>query len=81
MLLSLGAGSMAGIIGPRYTLLLGSVGYLVGAAIFARYLPQTRGRIRPIYLCMGIIQEIAKGMESASEQPPFPEDRSSEEWA
>ena len=75
---SLGAGSMAGIIGPRYTLLLGSVGCLVGAAVFARYLPQIREKVRPIYLRMGIIQEVANGMESAAEQPPLPEDRSSE---
>ncbi len=75
---SLGAGSMAGIIGPRGTLLLGSVGCLVGAAVFARYLPQIREQVRPIYLRMGIIQEVANGMESAAEQPLLPEDHSSE---
>jgi len=76
---SLGAGLMADIIGPRGTLLLGSVGCLVGAAVFARYLPQIREKVRPIYQRMGIIQEVANGMETAAEQPPLPEDHSSEE--
>ncbi len=71
---SLGAGLMAGIIGPRGTLLLGSVGCLVGAAVFGRYLPQIREKVRPIYLRMGIIQEVANGMETAAEQPPLPEE-------
>ncbi len=71
---SLGAGSMAGIFGPRNTLLLGCVGCLIGAAIFARYLPQIREKVRPIYLRMGIIQEVATGMATATGQPPFSED-------
>jgi MFS family permease len=58
---SLGAGSMAGILGPRNTLLLGSAGCLIGAAIFARHLPRIREKVRPIYLRMGIIQEVAMG--------------------
>ena len=70
---SLGAGTMAGIIGPRDTLLLGSAGCLVGAAVFARYLPQIREKVRPIYLRMGIIPEVASGLETAAEQPPLVE--------
>jgi len=69
---SLGAGTMAGIIGPRDTLLLGGIGCLVGAAVFARHLPQIREKVRPIYLRMGIIQEVANGLETAAEQPPLP---------
>jgi len=68
---SLGAGSMAGILGPRNTLLLGSAGCLIGAAIFARHLPRIREKVRPIYLRMGIIQEVANGLETAAEQPPL----------
>lgn len=71
---SLGAGSMAGIIGPRDTLLLGGIGCLVGAAVFARHLPQIREKVRPIYLRMGIIPEVAIGMATATEQPPLPEE-------
>jgi MFS family permease len=68
---SLGAGTMAGIIGLRDTLLLGAACCLVGAVIFARYLPQIRETVRPIYLRMGIIKEVAQGMETATEQPPL----------
>jgi MFS family permease len=68
---SFGAGAMAGIIGLRDTLLLGAACCLVGAVIFARYLPQIREMIRPIYLRMGIIKEVARGMETAAEQPPL----------
>lgn len=71
---SLGAGAMAGILGPRDTLLLGGAGCLVGAAVFARHLPQIREKVRPIYLRMGIIQEVATGMATAAEQPPLPEE-------
>ena len=70
---SLGAGAMAGIIGPRDTLLLGGIGCLAGAAVFVRHLPQIREKVRPIYLRMGIIQEVANGLETAAEQPPLVE--------
>jgi hypothetical protein len=69
---SLGAGTMAGIIGPRETLLLGAACCLVGAVIFARHLPHLREKVRPIYVQMGIIREVAQGMETAAEQPPLP---------
>ncbi len=72
---SFGAGTMAGIIGPRDTLLLGAASCLVGVILFARHLPQIRESIRPIYIKMGIITEVAEGMETAAEQPPLPEER------
>ncbi len=65
---SLAAGSLAGSIGPSATLLLGSVGCLVGAAVFARSLPQIREKIQPIYQRMGIIQEGTRGVETAIEE-------------
>lgn len=71
---SLCAGSMADVIGPRDTLLIGSCGCLVGAAVFARYLPQIREKVRPIYVRMGIVTEVANGMETAAEEPHLPED-------
>jgi MFS family permease len=71
---SLGAGAMAGIIGPRDTLLLGSAACLVGGAVFARNLPRIREKVRPIYLRMGIIPEVAKALATATEQPPLPEE-------
>jgi MFS family permease len=70
---SFGAGTMAGIIGPRETLLLGAACCLVGAVLFGRNLPQIREKVRPIYAKMGIIREVAQGMETAAEQPPLPD--------
>jgi len=54
---SFGAGSLAGIIGPRATLLSGSACCLVGALAFVRHLPNLRTLVRPIYVSMGIIPE------------------------
>jgi len=69
---SFGAGTMAGIFGPRDTLLIGSVCCLLGTIMFARHLPGIREKVRPIYAKMGIIKEVAQGMEAAAEQPPLP---------
>jgi len=69
---SFGAGAMSGIIGPSETLLIGAACCLVGVFIFARHLPQIREKIRPIYVKMGIIKEVAEGMETAAEQPSLP---------
>jgi MFS family permease len=71
---SFGAGTMAGMIGPRDTLLIGSACCLIGTAQFARHLPGLREKVRPIYLKMGILKEVAQGLETAAEQPPLPED-------
>jgi MFS family permease len=66
---SFGAGTMAGIIGPRDTLLLGAVCCLGSTLLFARQLPKIRESVRSIYIKMGIIREVAEGMETAAEQP------------
>ena len=71
---SLGAGTMAGLIGPRNTLLLGSAGCLVGAAFFVRHLPQIREKVRPIYARMGIIPAAEKEKKPAAKQQPFHEE-------
>ena len=70
---SFGAGAMADIIGPRDTILIGAACCLVGTVMFARYLPNIREKVRPIYVKMGIIKEVAEGMEAAAEQPQLPE--------
>jgi len=54
----LGVGAIAGIIGPRNTLLIGAAGCLFGAAVFARQIPYFRGQVQPIYVRMGIIREV-----------------------
>jgi len=67
---SLGAGAMADIIGVRHTLLIGAGFCLAGAAIFARNLPKIRAKIRPIYVRMGIIREVAFEIDPSEEQLP-----------
>lgn len=77
---SLAAGALAGSIGPRETIILGGVSCLAGAALFARQLPALREKVRPIYVRMGIIHEVATGLETAVDHAVPPEetrDRSS----
>ncbi|MGV1098928.1 MFS transporter [Thiovibrio sp. JS02] len=70
---NLAAGAMAQAIGPRDTLLLGAGFCLAGGALFARNLPKIREKVRPIYIRMGIIREVADGMEAGAEAPPIGE--------
>lgn len=64
---SLIAGALANAIGARNTLLIGGASCLAGGALFARNLPNIRKNIRPIYVKMGIISEVATGMQSGAE--------------
>lgn len=52
---SLLAGAMAASIGAPYTFMLGGLGCILGALIFARYLPAMRQLMRPIYVQKGIV--------------------------
>jgi MFS family permease len=54
---SLLAGSLAGWIGARTTVLIGALVCLVGSALFARQLPALRQQVRPIYERLGIIRK------------------------
>lgn len=69
---SFGVGTMAGIIGPRDTLLVGAACCLGSTLLFSLQLPKIREVVRPIYVKMGIIKEVAEGMETAAEQPILP---------
>jgi MFS family permease len=64
---SLLAGSLAGAIGAPRTLCLGGVVCLLGALAFARALPGIRKEVRPIYVRLGIIPEVASGLQAATE--------------
>jgi MFS family permease len=64
---SLVAGGLAGTIGAPRTLFLGGVVCLLGAVAFARALPGIRKEIRPIYVRLGIIPEVARGLQTATE--------------
>jgi MFS family permease len=63
---SLLAGSIAARFGAPATLVLGGVCCWLGSLWFYRKLPEIRRIIRPIYIELGIIPEVAEGMRSAS---------------
>jgi MFS family permease len=69
---SLLAGALADFVGAPRTVLIGGVVCLLGAAAFARALPTLRAEIRPIYVRLGIIPEVAAGLESATEPGAAP---------
>lgn len=64
---SLFAGILAGRIGAPGTVILGGAVCLVGAAMFALNLPRLRELVRPIYVRMGILSEVAAGLGTATE--------------
>ncbi|MBL0349047.1 MAG: MFS transporter [Elusimicrobia bacterium] len=63
---SLLAGGLADRVGAPWTLRLGGLGCVLGALWFFRQLPDLRRAIRPIYLKLGILREIATGIERAA---------------
>jgi MFS family permease len=69
---SLLAGVLAARIGPAETVLLSGAGCVTGGALFAWKLPRLRPLVRPIYSRLGILPEVAAGMQAAAEltRPP-----------
>jgi MFS family permease len=65
---SLLAGSLASTIGAPATLMIGGASCIIGALFFARQLPEIKKIIHPIYVRMGIIPEVASGIQTASEE-------------
>ena len=61
---SLFAGALAGWIGAANTVLVGGLACLVGAMIFALRLAHLRALVRPIYVRIGILPEVATGVQS-----------------
>jgi MFS family permease len=64
---SLIAGFLASKIGAPWTVFIGGLVCIFGALFFAKRLPILRKLVRPIYVKMGIIPEIAIGIQSATE--------------
>ena len=64
---SLMAGSLAKVIGTPGTILAGGIACILGALFFLRELPELKNLVRPIYVKMGIIPEVAAGIQTASE--------------
>jgi|CZKU01.1.fsa_nt_gi MFS family permease len=70
---SLLAGALASRMGAQNTILAGGLATIVAAAVFLRALPELRRVVRPIYVQMGILPEIAQGLQAASLAPQPPE--------
>jgi MFS family permease len=70
---SLIAGWMSSRIGAPHTLLVGGVCCLAGTAWFATDLPAIRTAVRPIYVRMGILPQVAAGLSDAAELSVPPE--------
>ena len=71
---SLLAGSLANRIGAPRTLMLGGACCIVGAIWFLTLLPQIRAFVRPIYKQLGIIPELAAGIQAATALTTPPEE-------
>ncbi|MGC1372053.1 MAG: MFS transporter [Candidatus Sulfotelmatobacter sp.] len=63
---SLIAGAAASRIGAPLTLMIGGAICIAGAGLFASQLPVLRRVVRPIYVRMGVIPEVATGIQAAS---------------
>jgi MFS family permease len=70
---SLMAGWMSSHVGAPHTLLIGGLCCLAGAAWFSVELPIIRVAVRPIYIRMGILPQVAAGISDAAELSVPPE--------
>ncbi|WP_243372460.1 MFS transporter [Geotalea sp. SG265] len=71
---SLLVGVVAERLGVEDTLLFGGAACFAGGLYFARQLPAIRNLVRPIYRRLGIIPEVATGMQTAAELIVPPEE-------
>jgi MFS family permease len=71
---SLLAGGLASWIGAPVTVLISGGLSIVGSIWFASRLPRIRAYARPIYVRMGILPEVALGLQQASSLQTPPED-------
>ena len=71
---SLIAGFLSARIGAPHTVFASGVCCVAAAAWFSRELPAIRLLVRPIYRQMGILPEVATGLQSASQLMTPPED-------
>jgi MFS family permease len=71
---SLLAGGLASSLGAPNTLIIGGVSCVLGAVAFAIKLPELKKMVRPIYVRLGIISEVAAGIQAAIELTRPPEE-------
>jgi len=71
---SLLAGSLSSRIGAPATLRIGGMCCILGGLLFARALPDIRRAVRPIYVRLGILPEVATAISNTAELsvPPEP---------
>jgi len=67
---SLLSGFLGARIGTTQTLLVAGLSCALGGALFLRGLPTLRREIRPVYAKLGIIPEVATGLQGATQRPP-----------
>lgn len=67
---SLAAGALGQRYGVQFTVRINGIVTLVAVALFFRQLPALREVIRPIYVKLGILREVAEGMNNAAELAP-----------
>ena len=69
---SLFLGGLAGWIGAAGAVLVGGSACCVAAVLFALQLPRLRQAARPVYVRLGILPEVASGLQAAAEleRPP-----------
>jgi len=70
---SLLAGSLSSRIGAPATLRIGGMCCILGGLLFARALPDIRRAVRPIYVRLGILPEVATAISNTAELSVPPE--------
>ena len=70
---SLLAGSLANKIGAPHTLVIGGSICVAAAIAFAYKLPSLRELAKPVYIEKGIIEQVEKGVQNASQLSVPPE--------
>ncbi len=68
------AGGLASFLGAPNTLIIGGIVCVLGALIFASKLTELRKMVHPIYVRLGIISEVAVGIQRATELTVPPEE-------
>jgi len=63
---SLVAGALAARIGAPLTVIISGTACVAGALVFLTQLPSIRALVRPIYVRLGIVPEVAAGVQHAS---------------
>lgn len=64
---SLLSGALAKAIGTPKTILIFGICTVAGALIFLRKLPELRRIVRPVYVKLGIIREVAEGIQTSDQ--------------